>query len=59
MKNPQVYQRFQSLVKNTNNPQKFLNELTNNYTDAQKEQFIKFANSYGVNAEQLNKFGIK
>ena len=59
MKNPQVYQRFQSLVKNTNDPQEFLHQLTNNYTPEQKEQFIKFANGYGVSQEQLDKFGIK
>jgi hypothetical protein len=47
------------LVENTNDPQKFLNQLTNNYTDAQKEQFIKFANGYGVSAEQLKNYGIK
>lgn len=59
MKNPQVFQRFQSLVESTNDPQKFLNQLTNNYTDAQKEQFIKFANGYGVSVEQLKNYGIK
>lgn len=58
MKNPQVYQKFQSLVKNTNDPQGFLKELTNNYTPAQKEEFVKFVNGYGVSQEQLNKFGI-
>jgi hypothetical protein len=47
------------LVKNTNDPQEFLHQLTNNYTPEQKEQFIKFANGYGVSQEQLDKFGIK
>ncbi len=59
MKNPQVFQKFQNLVKNTNDPQEFLHQLTNNYTPAQKEEFVKFASGYGVSEEQLNKFGIK
>lgn len=58
MKNPQLYQKFQSLVKNTNDPKEFLHQLTSNYTPEQKENFVKFANSYGVSQEQLNKFDI-
>lgn len=58
MRNPQVYQRLQDLIKNQNDPQQFLTDITKNYTPEQTEQFIKFANSYGVTNEQLNKYGI-
>ena len=57
-KNPQVYQKVQELIQNQNNPQEFLNEITSHYTPEQKEQFIKFANGYGVTNEQLSKYGI-
>lgn len=57
-KNPQAFQRLQELIKSKNNPQEFLNELTSNYTPEQKQEFIKFANGYGVTNEQLSKYGI-
>lgn len=59
MKNPQAFQKLQELIKSTNNPQEFLNQITNSYTPEQKEQFMKFANGYGVSNEQLEKYGIK
>lgn len=59
MKNPQTFQKLQELVKNTNDPKGLLQNLTNNYTPEQKEQFIKFVNGYGVTEEQLKNFGIK
>lgn len=58
MKNPQAFQKVQELIKNTNNPQELLNQITNNYSPEQKAQFIKFANGYGVSNEQLSKYGI-
>jgi len=59
MKNPQTYQQLQNLIKNQNNPQDLLNQLTNNYTPEQMQNFIKFANGYGVTSEQLEQYGIK
>ena len=59
MKNPQTFQRWQELVKNTNDPKGLLQNITKSYTPEQKEQFIKFANGYGVSEEQLKNFGIK
>ncbi len=59
MKNPQTYQQLQNLIKNQNNPQDLLNQLTNNYTPEQMQSFIKFANGYGVTSEQLEQYGIK
>ena len=57
-KNPQAFQQVQNLIKNTNNPQEYLNQLISKYTPEQKENFIKFANGYGVSNEQLSKYGI-
>lgn len=58
MKNPQVFQQVQNLIKNKN-PQEVLKDITGNYTPEQREQFKKFMNGYGVTEEQLKQFGIK
>jgi len=59
MKNPQMFQQFQNLQRNQNNPQEFLNQITNNYTPEQMQQFARFVNGFGISNEQLNQFGIK
>lgn len=53
-----MFQKVQDLMQNQNNPQEFLNKITEHYTPEQKQEFIKFANGYGVTTEQLNKYGI-
>ena len=58
MRNPQVFQQVQNLMKNQNNPQEFLNQLIGNQTPEQRESFMKFANGYGVTNDQLNQYGI-
>lgn len=58
MKNPQVFQQVQNLIKN-NNPQEVLKDITKNYTPEQREKFKKFMNGYGVSEEQLKQYGIK
>lgn len=58
VKNPQVFQQFEQLQKNQNNPQEILNQMTSNYTPEQTKQFIKFASGFGVSEEQLNNYGI-
>lgn len=59
MMNPQMFQKIQNFIKNNNDPQEILNEITKQYTPEQKQEFMKFANGYGVSNEQLNKYGIK
>lgn len=59
MRNPQAFQKLQSLMKNNNDPQALLNEITKGYTQEQRAGFMKFANGYGISNEQLNKYGIK
>lgn len=54
-----MYQQLQNLIKNQNDPQQLLNQITNSYTPEQRESFIKFANGYGVSNEQLQQYGIK
>ena len=54
-----MFQQFQNLVKNQNDPNKLMNDMTSKYTPEQIKQFRKFANGFGVTDEQLNNFGIK
>lgn len=54
-----MWKQYQDLAKNKSNPQEVLNNMMNKYTPEQRNQFIKFANGFGVNDEQLNKYGIK
>ena len=58
MKNPQAFNQYQELRKSNGNPQELLNKTMNNYTSEQKEQFTKFANSFGITNEQLQQYGI-
>lgn len=57
-KNPQLFQQFQNLIQNQNDPKEFLNKTFNSYTPEQIQQFKKFANGFGITNEQLDKFGI-
>ena len=57
-KNPQVFQQFQNLQKNQNNPEEVLNGMLKNYTPEQLQQFRQFANGFGISNEQLDKYGI-
>ena len=53
-----MFQQFQNLVKNQNNPNELLNQMTSKYTPEQMQKFRQFANGFGITDEQLNKFGI-
>ena len=57
-RNPQMFKQFEEMQKGNGNPQELLNQLTSKYTPEQKQQFIKFANGFGVSEEQLKKYGI-
>ena len=54
-----MFQQFQNLQKNQNNPQEILNGMVKNYSPEQKQAFIKFVNGYGITNEQLEQYGIK
>lgn len=54
-----MFQQFQSLQKNQDDPKKIISEMTNNYTPEQIKNFMSFANGFGITNEQLNNFGIK
>lgn len=58
MKNPQAFQQLEEIRKNNGNPQELLKQATNNYSPEQMQQFIKFANGFGISNEQLTKYGI-
>lgn len=58
MRSPLAFQQFQSLQKNQNNPQEFLNGLMSKYTPEQMEGFKKYVSGFGFTDEQLNKYGI-
>lgn len=53
-----MFQMFQNLQKNQNNPQEILNNMMNGYTSEQIQNFKKFASGFGITEEQLNQFGI-
>ena len=53
-----MFQQFQTLQKNQNNPQEILNNMMNGYTPEQIQNFKKFASGFGITEEQLNQFGI-
>ena len=54
-----IFQQFQNLQKNQNNPNEILKQMTSNYTPEQIKQFRQFANGFGITDEQLNNYGIK
>ena len=59
MKNPQMFQQFQNLQRNQNDPKKIISEMTSRYTPEQMKNFRQFANGFGISNEQLDNFGIK
>ena len=55
-RNPQLFKQFEEMKKG--NPQEVLNQITGNYTPEQKQEFIKYANNFGITQEQLQQYGI-
>lgn len=53
-----MFQQFQNLQKQKNNPQDILNNMMKQYNPQQMQQFRQFANNFGVSNEQLDKYGI-
>ncbi len=53
-----MFQQFQNLQKNQNNPQEVLKQMIGGYSPEQIQQFCMFANASGESNEQLDKFGI-
>lgn len=45
-------------MQNQSDPKELLNKIMGNYTPEQKQNFMKFANGFGITNEQLNNFGI-
>lgn len=58
-KNPQMFQMFQNLQKNQNDPKQIINSMMSNYKPEQINQFRQYAKGFGITDEQLNQFGIK
>lgn len=58
MRNPQALKQYEELRKNNGDPRQLLNQITGNYTPEQKQQFMKFANGFGITNEQLKSIGI-
>ena len=57
MKNPKMFNQVEDMMKN-NNPQDVLNKIMSGYTPEQRQQFIKYANGFGISNEQLKQYGI-
>ena len=52
--NPQVFQEFQQARKNNDNPQEYLNKITNGFNPQQKQQWdnlMSMINNNGVNSK--------
>ncbi len=58
-RNPQAFQKFEMLKNSGSNPQEFLNQIIGNYSPEQLQKFSTFAHQFGINDEQLAKYGIK
>jgi hypothetical protein len=53
-----MFQQFQNLAKNQNDPRKILNDMVSKYSPEQMKQFRQFANGFGITNEQLDEYGI-
>ena len=53
-----MFQMFQNLQKNQNDPQEMISKMVNNYKPEQINQFREYAKGFGITDEQLKKFGI-
>ena len=51
-----MFQQFQNFQKNKNDPKEILNQMFNNYTPEQIQQFRQFANGFGISNEQIDKY---
>ena len=52
--NPQAFQEFQQARKNNDNPQEYLNKITNGFNPQQKQQWdnlMSMINNNGVNSK--------
>ena len=56
--NPQMFQMFQNLQKNQNDPKEIINNMIGKYKPEQIQQFRNYAKGFGITDEQLNQFGI-
>lgn len=45
-------------MQSQNDPKALLNQMTSKYSSKQMEQFMKFANGFGITNDQLKQFGI-
>jgi hypothetical protein len=52
-----MFNQVEDMMKN-NNPQDVLNKIMSGYTPEQRQQFIKYANGFGISNEQLKQYGI-
>lgn len=57
MKNPQMFNQLEQMMA-TQNPQDILMQTMSKYTPEQKQQFIKYANNFGISNDQLKQYGI-
>lgn len=55
-RNPRLYQQFMDMQ--NKNPKEVLDQLTNGYTPEQKNEFIKYIQSFGITPEQMQQYGI-
>lgn len=59
MRNPQAFQQVNQLLKSNGSPNEMINGIIKNYKPEQIAGFKKYANSFGIANEELEKYGIK
>ena len=52
-KNPQIFQKVQSMMEKKENPQELLKQITGNYSPEQKTQFREYLKGFGITDEQI------
>lgn len=53
-----MFQQFQNLQQNQNNPQEVLNNMVKGYTPEQLKNFSNYVKGFGITDEQLKNYGI-
>ena len=53
-----MFQQFQNLRQNQNDPKEMINNIVGKYKPEQVEQFRQYAKGFGITDEQLTNYGI-
>ena len=54
VRNPQLFQQVEGLVKNNGNPMELFKQITGNYSPEQMEQLYSQAKQFGISDDVIN-----